>query len=96
MVHVGVDLDKRSSQIAILTEDGDIVQQRLANDGEQLAKFFSQLPPQSAIAIEASGTWWWLVDLLEKLKVLEMPLAYPASAMSFLASAIALSRVAAA
>src|SRR5262249_46069600 len=67
MVHVGVDLDKRSSQIAVLTEDGDIVQQRLANDGEQLTKFFSQLPPQSAIAIEASGTWWWLVDLLEQL-----------------------------
>ena len=45
MVHVGVDLDKRSSQIAILTEDGEIVQQRLANDVVGLEKFFTQLPP---------------------------------------------------
>jgi transposase len=67
MVHVGVDLDKHSSQIAVLTEDGDIVQQRLANDVAGLEKFFGQLPPQSPIAIEASGTWWWLVDLLEQL-----------------------------
>jgi transposase len=67
MVHVGVDLDKHSSQIAVLTEDGEIVQQRLPNDAERLAKFFGHLPPQTPIAIEASGTWWWLVDLLEQL-----------------------------
>ncbi len=67
MVHVGVDLDKHSSQIAVLTEDGEIVQRRLPNDAERLAKFFGQLPPQTPIAIEASGTWWWLVDLLEQL-----------------------------
>ena len=30
MVHVGVDLDKHNSQIAVLTDDGEIVQQRLA------------------------------------------------------------------
>ena len=67
MVHVGVDLDKRSSQIAVLTEDGEIVQQRLANDAVGLEKFFAQFPPQTPIAVEASGTWWWLVDLLEQL-----------------------------
>jgi transposase len=67
MVHVGVDLDKHSSQIAVLTEDGEIVQRRLPNDAERLEKFFGQLPPQTPIAIEASGTWWWLVDLLEQL-----------------------------
>ena len=67
MVHVGVDLDKRSSQIAVLTEDGEVVQRRLANDAAGLEKFFAQLPPQTPIAIEASGTWWWLVDLIERL-----------------------------
>src|SRR5215470_2769929 len=67
MVHVGVDLDKRNSQIAILTEDGELVQQRIANDAVELEKFFAQLPPQSPIPIEASGTWWWLVDLREHL-----------------------------
>src|SRR5215831_17277669 len=67
MVHVGIDLDKRSSQIAVLTEDGEFVQQRLTNEAGGLEKFFAQLPPQTPIAIEASGTWWWLVDLLEHL-----------------------------
>src|SRR5205807_3397285 len=67
MVHVGVDLDKRSSQIAVLSEDGEIVQHRLANDAARLEKFFADLPPHTPIAIEASGTWWWLVDLLDEL-----------------------------
>ena len=67
MVHVGIDLDKRSSQIAVLTEDGEIAQQRLPNDAGVLEKFFAQFPPQTPVAIEASGTWWWLVDLLEQL-----------------------------
>jgi len=66
MVHVGVDLHKRMSQIAVLTEDGEITQQRLANEQERLEAFFAQLPPRTPIAIEASGTWWWLVDLLER------------------------------
>jgi transposase len=67
MVHVGVDLDKRSSQIAVLTADGEVVQQRLPNDPARLEKFFAQLPAPTPVAIEASGTWWWLVDLLEQL-----------------------------
>src|SRR5262245_6292136 len=67
MVHVGIDLDKHNSQIAILTADGDVVQQRLANDVARLEKFFGDLPPHTPVAIETSGTWWWLVDLLERL-----------------------------
>jgi transposase len=67
MVHVGIDLDKHSSQIAVLSEHGDVVQQRLPNDVGRLTKFFAQLPPHTPIAIEASGTWWWLVDLLDQL-----------------------------
>jgi hypothetical protein len=51
MAHVGVDLDKRSSQIAVVTEDGEIVQQRLTNDAAGLEKFFAKFPPQP-IAVE--------------------------------------------
>src|SRR5258708_5339740 len=67
MVHVGVDLDKRSSQIAVLTEDGEAAQQGLPNDVAGVENFFADLPPHTPVAIEASGTWWWLVDLLEHL-----------------------------
>jgi hypothetical protein len=67
MVHVGVDLHKRMSQIAVLTADGELTQHHLANDSARLESFFAQLPTPSPIAIEASWTWWWLVDLLERL-----------------------------
>lgn len=66
-VHAGVDLHKQTSQIAVLTEDGELRQHRLVNDVERLEQFFAQLPPKTPVAIEASGTWWWLVDLLERL-----------------------------
>ena len=66
MVNVGVDLHKRMSQIAVLTEEGRIAQRRLANEAAQVERFFHGLPP-ARVAIEASGTWWWLVDLLEGL-----------------------------
>jgi transposase len=67
MVHVGVDLHKRVSQIAVLTDDGELAEHRLANDPAGLKQFFAELPPRTPVAIEASGTWWWLVDLLEGL-----------------------------
>jgi transposase len=67
MVHVGVDLHKRLSQIAVLTEGGELTQHRLANEPLRLERFFAQLPPGPPVALEASGTWGWLVDLLEDL-----------------------------
>jgi transposase len=67
MVHVGVDLHKRSSQIAVLSADGVVAQHRVDNEVARVREFFKQLPPASPVAIEASGTWWWLVDLLEEL-----------------------------
>lgn len=67
MVHVGVDLHKRLSQIAVLTEEGELRQHRFPNDVARLEQFFAQLPSQTPVAIEATGTWWWLVDLLERL-----------------------------
>src|SRR5437762_13023218 len=67
MRHVGVDLHKQTSQIAVLSEEGELTQHRVANDIQRLAQYFTQLPPARPVAIEASGTWWWLVDLLERL-----------------------------
>jgi hypothetical protein len=57
MVHVGVDLHKRSSQLAVLLPDGEVTPQRLENDPTRLEQFFAELPRGARIAIEASGTW---------------------------------------
>ncbi len=67
MVHVGVDLHKRSAQLAVLMPDGELTQQRLENDPERLERFLAQFPRGARVAIEASGTWWWFVDLVERL-----------------------------
>jgi transposase len=66
MVHVGVDLHKSFSQVAVLEETGEIREHRLDHDGNEVEEFFRGLP-RARVAIEATGTWWWLVDLLEGL-----------------------------
>src|SRR5262245_7688248 len=67
MVHVGIDLHKYVSQIARLEESGELTQTRLNNDREEIRRFFEAIPAPAKVAIEASGTWWWIVDLLEEL-----------------------------
>ena len=66
MVHVGLDLHKHYSQVAVLEETGKIWQRRLSHAGMEVEEFFRDLP-RAQVAIEATGTWWWLVDLLESL-----------------------------
>jgi hypothetical protein len=56
MVHVAVDLHKRVSQIAVLTEEGEITQHRLAHDPLRMERFFAEFPAETPVAIEASGT----------------------------------------
>jgi transposase len=67
MVHVGIDLHKHVSQVARLDESGELNQTRLDNDREQIKRYFRAIPTPAKVAIEASGTWWWIVDLLEEL-----------------------------
>jgi hypothetical protein len=63
MVHVGVDLHTRMSQIAVLTADCELTPHRLPNDLAHLEPFFAQLPTPSPIAIEASGCAFYLLRL---------------------------------
>lgn len=66
MIHVGVDLHKGFSQVAVLEETGEIRAERLDNETGRVREFFEGLP-RSVVAIEATGTWWWMVDLLEQM-----------------------------
>ncbi len=67
MVTVGVDLHKRVAQIAILTPQGEVTQHQLDTDPQRISRFFASLPARTPVALEASGSWWWFVDLLESL-----------------------------
>ena len=68
MVDVAIDLHKRRSQVGTLDEWGEVKQQSIEHDGDagEMQAFFQGLAPGSRIAIEATGNWWWVVDLAEE------------------------------
>ena len=45
MAHVGLDLGKRESQIAILTEDGELIHRRVRTERPRLVEIFGCRPP---------------------------------------------------
>jgi hypothetical protein len=63
---VGIDLHKYVSQLAVLRESKTPSQLRLANDVVTVERVLKKLPKGSKIALEAMGSWWWMVDLAQK------------------------------
>jgi transposase len=61
-----MDLGKKESQIAIITEAGELVEKRLRTERERLREFFVARPG-SRILIEASTISEWVARLLEEL-----------------------------
>jgi transposase len=66
MEHVGMDLGKRESQIAIITEAGELIEKRMRTERERLRQFFSDRP-KAWILMEASTISEWIARLLEEL-----------------------------
>ena len=68
MVDVAMDLHKRHSRVATLDQWGEIRELRIEHDGDSrtMEKFLGGLERGSRIVIEATGSWWWVVDLAEK------------------------------
>ena len=63
---VGVDLHKRISQLAALREPKPASQLRFPNHTVSVEKVLKKLPQGSKIALEATGSWWWFVDLAQR------------------------------
>ena len=66
MEHVGMDLGKKESQIAILTEAGKLVEKRMRTERERLRQFFADRP-KARILMEASTISEWVARVLEEL-----------------------------
>jgi len=66
MEHVGMDLGKRESQIAIITEAGELVEKRVRTERERLQRLFADRP-KARILLEASTISEWVARLLEEL-----------------------------
>ena len=66
MQHVGMDLGKKESQIAILTEAGELIEKRMRTERDRLVAYFKDRP-KAKILIEASTISEWVARLLEEL-----------------------------
>jgi len=76
---IGIDQHKHYSMVAVINPGGaKLIEEKLYHsDIVGLTKFFSQFPSAATeIALEATGFWYWLYDLLESLH-LKVKLAHP-------------------
>src|SRR5260370_34330976 len=67
---IGVDLHTRQQTIAMWdTETRELIERTLTHDGDEVRKFYSALPGQVLVGIEATGSMHWFLELLEKLEI---------------------------
>ncbi|MCA1568374.1 MAG: IS110 family transposase [Acidobacteria bacterium] len=66
MDYIGIDHHKTSSQVSILTEDGDLIERRIKTDKESFAKLFADKAP-ARILVEASTESEWCARHFEAL-----------------------------
>ena len=65
---IGCDAHKKFSVFVAVNEKGYVGEAfRVVHDRELYREFLARLPPHSSIAVEASGSYSWLVDEMERL-----------------------------
>jgi len=64
---IGCDAHKKFSVFVAVNEKGHVGEaQRVAHDRQVYREFLARLPKHSAIAVEATGSYSWLVDEMER------------------------------
>lgn len=67
---IGVDLHTRQQTIAMWdTETRELIERTLTHDGEEVREFYSALPGQVLVGMEATGSMHWFLELLEELGI---------------------------
>ncbi len=65
-VYVGVDVHRKRSQVAVVTEDGTVqLNKNVVNGSEPMLRLIGDLPSGTPVAFEAAVDWSCLVQLLE-------------------------------
>jgi transposase len=65
-VYVGIDVHRKRSQVAVVTEDGTVqVNKNVVNGSEPMLRLIGELPSGTPVAFEAAFGWSWLAELLE-------------------------------
>ena len=66
MENIGIDVDKRESQLCILTEEGEIIESRIRTQRERFAAVLGGRP-RAKVLIESSTESEWVARCLEAL-----------------------------
>src|SRR5260370_15513287 len=75
---IGVDLHARQQTVAMLdTGSGELTEKTLKPAGDEVRKFYSALPGQVLVGIEATGSMHWFLEMLEELGI-ERQVGHPA------------------
>jgi transposase len=65
-VYVGIDVHRKRSQVAVVTEDGTVeLNKNVVNGSEPMLRLIGDLPARTPVAFEAAFGWGWLLRLLE-------------------------------
>jgi transposase len=65
-VYVGIDVHRKRSQVAVVSEDGTVeLNKNVVNGSEPMLRLIGELPSGTPVAFEAAFGWGWLVQLLE-------------------------------
>ena len=65
-VCVGIDVHRKRSQVAVVTEDGRVqLNKNVVNGSEPMLRLIGDLPAGTPVAFEAAFGWSWLAELLE-------------------------------
>ena len=77
IMYIGVDLHKKYSYVTRMTHEGEILaQERIEHNSEALGAFVQSLDKDDKIAVEATGNWYYLYELLED-RVPDISLSHP-------------------
>ena len=65
-VYVGIDVHRKRSQVAVVSEDGTVeLNKNVVNGSEPFLRLIGDLPSGTPVAFEAAFGWSWLAELLE-------------------------------
>ena len=82
--YIGCDAHRRYSVFVSMDEKGNISKPvRVEHERREIRGFLRRLPPGTPVAVEATGSWYWLVDEIEAAG-LEPRLAQPFAARRML------------
>jgi transposase len=78
MIHIGIDMHKRSSEVAAIDDAGQIIDRCTLDhtQREVMQEFFRQFRGQAVATVEATRSWYWFYEVLESCG-LQVKMAHP-------------------